>query len=49
MSSRMQRKKIADTILSDPKGIIESSISDLSEKAGVKSEASVVKFYKNWD
>jgi DNA-binding MurR/RpiR family transcriptional regulator len=39
-------KKIADTILSDPKGIIESSISDLSEKAGVKSEASVVKFYK---
>jgi len=39
-------KQIADVILSDPGGVIESSISDLSKKAGVKSEASVVKFYK---
>ncbi|PLV57406.1 MurR/RpiR family transcriptional regulator [Thermotoga sp. SG1] len=39
-------KQIANVILSDPRGIIEDSISDLSKKAGVKSEASVVKFYK---
>ncbi|KHC94005.1 RpiR family transcriptional regulator [Thermotoga sp. Mc24] len=39
-------KQIADVVLADPRSIIESSISDLSMKAGVKSEASVVKFYK---
>ncbi|ADA67051.1 transcriptional regulator, RpiR family [Thermotoga petrophila RKU-10] len=39
-------KKIADVILSNPREIIEYSISDLSRRAGVKSEASVVKFYK---
>ncbi|PLV59067.1 MurR/RpiR family transcriptional regulator [Thermotoga sp. KOL6] len=39
-------KRIADVVLENPRSIIESSISDLSKRAGVKSEASIVKFYK---
>lgn len=39
-------RKIADLILQDPRKVLECSISDLSKNAGVKSEASVVKFYK---
>jgi len=39
-------KRIADLILSDPKKILEMSISELSKNAKVKSEASVVKFYR---
>jgi len=39
-------RQIADIILKDPNKIVESSITDLSRRAGVKSEASVVKFYK---
>ena len=39
-------KRIADVILKDPRGVLECSISDLSRLANVKSEASVVKFYR---
>jgi len=39
-------KRIADVILRDPRGVLECSISDLSRLANVKSEASVVKFYR---
>ncbi len=39
-------KRIADIILKDPQGALEMSISELAKKADVKSEASVVKFYR---
>ncbi|MGJ8455655.1 MurR/RpiR family transcriptional regulator [Pseudothermotoga sp. U03pept] len=39
-------KRIADVILRDPRSVLECSISDLSRLANVKSEASVVKFYR---
>lgn len=39
-------RRIADVILKDPRGVLECSISDLSRLANVKSEASVVKFYR---
>jgi len=39
-------KRIADVILQNPRKVLEISISDLSKYANVKSEASVVKFYR---
>jgi len=39
-------KRIADFVLSNPRVVVESSITDLCKHANVKSEASVVKFYK---
>ncbi len=39
-------KRIADIILKDPHGVLEMSISELAKLANVKSEASVVKFYR---
>jgi DNA-binding MurR/RpiR family transcriptional regulator len=39
-------KRIADVILTNPRGVLECSISELSRLANVKSEASVVKFYR---
>lgn len=39
-------RQIADVILQDPRAVLECSISELSQLAGVKSEASVVKFYR---
>ncbi|MDK2865602.1 MAG: hypothetical protein PWP37_1794 [Thermotogota bacterium] len=39
-------RQIADIVLKDPKSIVECTITDLSRRAGVKSEASVVKFYR---
>jgi DNA-binding MurR/RpiR family transcriptional regulator len=39
-------QQIADTILQNPRAVLECSISELSQISGVKSEASVVKFYR---
>ncbi|MEN3008712.1 MurR/RpiR family transcriptional regulator [Pseudothermotoga sp.] len=39
-------RQIADVILQNPRAVLECSISELSQLAGVKSEASVVKFYR---
>ncbi|MCX7813700.1 MAG: MurR/RpiR family transcriptional regulator [Pseudothermotoga sp.] len=39
-------RQIADVILQNPRTVLECSISELSQLAGVKSEASVVKFYR---
>lgn len=39
-------RQIADVILQNPRAVLECSISELSQFAGVKSEASVVKFYR---
>jgi len=39
-------KRIADVILQNPRKVLEISISELSKYANVKSEASVVKFYR---
>jgi RpiR family carbohydrate utilization transcriptional regulator len=39
-------RQIADTILQNPRAVLECSISELSQISGVKSEASVVKFYR---
>ncbi|WP_041077225.1 MurR/RpiR family transcriptional regulator [Thermotoga caldifontis] len=39
-------RKIADTVLQNPRTVLECSISDLSQISGVKSEASIVKFYR---
>jgi len=39
-------RQIADTILQNPRAVLGCSISELSQISGVKSEASVVKFYR---
>jgi DNA-binding MurR/RpiR family transcriptional regulator len=39
-------KKIADIIINKPHKVLEMSISELAMQANVKSEASIVKFYK---
>lgn len=46
--TRTQRK-IADFILKNPSILIKNSITDICEKSGVKSPASIVRFYKLLD
>lgn len=40
------QKKIADYILENPSGMIKATITDLCTLTGIKSEASVVRFYR---
>jgi len=40
------QQKIADIILANPSIVVKSSITELCNKAGVKSEASIVRFYR---
>ena len=40
------QKKIADYILENPSKIVKSTITDICTEAGLKSEASVVRFYR---
>lgn len=40
------QKRIADFILSDPEFVVKGSISDLASATDVKSEASIVRFYR---
>jgi DNA-binding MurR/RpiR family transcriptional regulator len=42
-------KKIADFITENPQKVLKMSITDLAEAAGVKSESSVVRFYRKLD
>lgn len=39
-------KKIGDYILDNPSSVVQNSITDLCTKVGVKSEASIVRFYR---
>ncbi len=42
-------KKIADFVTENPQKVLKMSITDLAEAAGVKSESSVVRFYRKLD
>ncbi len=45
-SMTSSQKKIGAYILKDPSSVIKCSITELSNKTGVKSEASIVRFYR---
>lgn len=44
---RKSGKKLADLILKKPEDVIQMSISQLAKSAGLKSESTVVKFYRD--
>jgi len=44
---RKSGKKLADLVLKDPESVIKMSISQLTRAVGLKSESTVVKFYRD--